>query len=993
MAATDGLELPVGLTERQFMQQVARLESRLAKMEKTSTQSFVRSNRQISRSFQDLEASVGRSLRSLATGPIAGIMAALGGRELVRLTGEWTDLTSRVNIAAGSMEKGAAVMRRISDMARRTYSDLSQTAEGYMAFSTTLTELGVSTDRQLDFVESLNNALVVSGAKGQTAERVMGALSKAMALGSLQGDNLNTVIEAGGRVSQALAESMGVTTMELRKLGQDGKIGRQELLGITSQMAKLRDEAAEMPATIQDGFMLLNNALLEYVGRGDDAIGMSGRIAEALTLIADNFDTVADAGLKLAAVLAAGMLGRSIIGMVARLGTATGALVQFAAALRAATSVAGVTTAITGLSAAAGPLGLLFGGLLAGGVLLYSGRVREAEQRSKDLRQELQDLGFYAPGAAEAMDDVAAAVDGIGSEEQLGRIERLRQGLESLKGDGGSFASWLLGDSSEIGRVVANLELQAGRLFSGESGKVAKEVAELAKEYQSGAISVQDFSSRLSAVDGTAANDTVRDLIEQLREIAPVAQAAETALTVFGDIPGLDAAIAEVSDLQGHIAQLAHMTGVSDAVVGEVDRIITAMADGSMSAKDAADAIEDLGDAYPGFSQLFGQIAAAIERLAGLRQAAIVTAASLSALSVAQGGTAGGGDTSSAQQGAITEAHIAELRRQNDLSRERQDIEKRTERIMQDAAKAGAALTREQAEQLAIEQAAADARRSTEGRGMGNTGAASGRGGGTKGGRGRVGRDDRPFFEAVEQDLLNLEREITLVGKSAEEVARARAQWAMLDEAKKRGIPVNETLNAQIDAQASQVGRLTGELERAEIAQQQFDQAVDGIADAFAGALVAGESLREGLGQVFKQIASDILNSGIRNALTSVFGGSGFNLFGFLGGGDKLSGALRGAGLSPSFAGGGFTGHGPRSGGIDGHGGFPAILHPNETVIDHTRGQQVGGGVSFSPNISIAPGVTQEELAMTFAQARQEYERNFLPMLRKNMPGFNERYT
>ena len=42
----------------------------------------------------------------------------------------------------------------------------------------------------------------------------------------------------------------------------------------------------------------------------------------------------------------------------------------------------------------------------------------------------------------------------------------------------------------------------------------------------------------------------------------------------------------------------------------------------------------------------------------------------------------------------------------------------------------------------------------------------------------------------------------------------------------------------------------------------------------------------------------------------------------------------------PSFAGGGFTGHGPRTGGMDGRGGFLAMLHPNETVIDHSRGQR-----------------------------------------------------
>lgn len=44
-----------------------------------------------------------------------------------------------------------------------------------------------------------------------------------------------------------------------------------------------------------------------------------------------------------------------------------------------------------------------------------------------------------------------------------------------------------------------------------------------------------------------------------------------------------------------------------------------------------------------------------------------------------------------------------------------------------------------------------------------------------------------------------------------------------------------------------------------------------------------------------------------------------------------------------SFEGGGFTGSGSRSGGIDGRGGFPAVLHPNESVIDHTKGQGMGG--------------------------------------------------
>ena len=57
--------------------------------------------------------------------------------------------------------------------------------------------------------------------------------------------------------------------------------------------------------------------------------------------------------------------------------------------------------------------------------------------------------------------------------------------------------------------------------------------------------------------------------------------------------------------------------------------------------------------------------------------------------------------------------------------------------------------------------------------------------------------------------------------------------------------------------------------------------------------------------------------------------------------------------------GGGFTGMGVRAGGIDGRGGFPAILHPNETVIDHTKGQSMGTTVNFNISTVDATGFDQ----------------------------------
>lgn len=89
----------------------------------------------------------------------------------------------------------------------------------------------------------------------------------------------------------------------------------------------------------------------------------------------------------------------------------------------------------------------------------------------------------------------------------------------------------------------------------------------------------------------------------------------------------------------------------------------------------------------------------------------------------------------------------------------------------------------------------------------------------------------------------------------------------------------------------------------------------------------------------------------------SLLGGIGKSVGGFLG--------------LKSFDGGGATGTGPRTGGLDGKGGFPAVLHPNETVVDHTKGQQFG-----SPNLSVPitlmPGVSREELSQILPEVQRQ---------------------
>ena len=62
------------------------------------------------------------------------------------------------------------------------------------------------------------------------------------------------------------------------------------------------------------------------------------------------------------------------------------------------------------------------------------------------------------------------------------------------------------------------------------------------------------------------------------------------------------------------------------------------------------------------------------------------------------------------------------------------------------------------------------------------------------------------------------------------------------------------------------------------------------------------------------------------------------------------------------FDGGGYTGNGIRAGGLDGKGGFMAMVHPNETVIDHTKGQAMQTAPTVNFNISTVDAAGFDQL-------------------------------
>lgn len=266
------------------------------------------------RRFDDVMQKMQRGLKSVEsqsvitfsrmTTALSAVGGAIGIAQITRYADAWTDLSSRVGLAVGDMERAPEVMERLYSMAQRTYTEFNTTAEGFLGFSTALKEMGLSVNQSLDVVESFNNAMVVSGAKAERAASLQFALSKALGQGALKGDEFNRVMEIGGRFTELLAEHFGTTQGGLRNLAQEGKITGAVISEVlTKNLERLREEADSMPATISDGFMRIQNALWRYIGTMDQAHGASGAVAQVLVTLSDNFDLVANGALISAGIL------------------------------------------------------------------------------------------------------------------------------------------------------------------------------------------------------------------------------------------------------------------------------------------------------------------------------------------------------------------------------------------------------------------------------------------------------------------------------------------------------------------------------------------------------------------------------------------------------------------------------------------------------------------------------------------------------------------
>lgn len=133
-------------------------------------------------------------------------------------------------------------------------------------------------------------------------------------------------------------------------------------------------------------------------------------------------------------------------------------------------------------------------------------------------------------------------------------------------------------------------------------------------------------------------------------------------------------------------------------------------------------------------------------------------------------------------------------------------------------------------------------------------------------------------------------------------------------------------------------------------------------------------AFRDSSGEPLKAFGDAIENVIFSRAATALADAAMQSADSFFGKGGGGSGAMDWLSSIFSFDGGGYTGSDSRTGGLDGKGGFMALLHPQETVVDHTKGQQAAsaGAISVVQHINIDSRSDQATIVAAMQQAKAE---------------------
>ena len=224
----------------------------------------------------------------LMRGAFLGIGIGLVARQFIALSDAMTNARNRLRNVIDTTSELVTVERELFRISKETRTSFEATAIIYSRVAANQENLGRTTKELLQFTESLNQAIILSGASAQEARSGLIQFSQGLASNRLSGDELRSVLEQLPAVADVVAKSLKVTRGELRDLGKQGKLTADVVLtAFEEAREELEDRFGKTVPSISQAFTVLTTNTIEMVAAFNDSTGASTGLATVLIDLAE----------------------------------------------------------------------------------------------------------------------------------------------------------------------------------------------------------------------------------------------------------------------------------------------------------------------------------------------------------------------------------------------------------------------------------------------------------------------------------------------------------------------------------------------------------------------------------------------------------------------------------------------------------------------------------------------------------------------------------
>lgn len=854
-----------------------------------------KASRALDRNMKNMERSTGRATRSIAAFvSVAAFRSVTQG--IQTLSDEYISLNNRLKVATDTQEEFAGAQKLTFAIAQDTRAQLGDTAELYQRLALSTKALSLSQGELADITTTINKALVVSGSTVQGANAAIVQLGQGLAAGALRGQEFNSVAEQAPRLLTALADGLGKTIGGLREMANTGQLTAEVVVkAVRSQRKAIDEEFEKTSVTIGQANTRIRNSLILLVGEQLEASGAANDLVAALDSLRTLLEDPATAeGLGRMASVMVFLSESAIRGAVAvgQLAESIGrSAAQFTTGLALDDEITRQIEAIDRVLKNSYFQTVFFGD--TDEISLYTKTTEEL----KKMRYELE----KSQGPAR-MGDITKPLAELNkqAEELTPKIAAVQAQIEKLQG---RTIFPAINTSSIIDKQKIQAELEA------TLADVNRQIAAIGKaDAIVISLDTTELDVELAALEGKlkgvfsigARSEDAEKLIDKLREQVELFDAAADAVARY------NVRMAQGNDdQQQEAASLALINEGQKAGKKAREEAIKATEQARKASSDFVDSVRDQVRVLE-MSVAYGD---------DLTRVTLEYEASLQKLRPAQK--------------QDVENNIARL---EILEKIRDEQERQVE--VNDNAKG-------LADKLRSEEEAIRQRYDTEK---------------------QIIADATNFTIAEKQRLqeaLAAQRDVDLNNTSrAREVEGLLASLLTEEEAiqasyEKRKKIILENTEALGESQGVLLAKLDEDrlrqLAKLDELSQFAIQAAKNMQDAFADFLFDPfsdglEGLAYNFAQTLQKMAANALAANIFENLLGKEFSSGGAVSGVLGGFLKSF---------KSYEGGGSTGSGSRVGGVDGKGGFLSVLHPNESVVDHTVSTSAPSAAPSIKNINV----------------------------------------